>query len=168
LETRELIRKTNIYESAFSLQRHFKVLQFAPGLEEYRLLLGFENSLCHGSDKDVIIFNMVRTALSLRFFSVPRISLVWLKELLTLRDLICRKKEIISKIGLGSCELERDRVKQKIGTLAARHTRLQQCFADDATHVHLVMNADRLSLSKVVRNHKRLSDTSVSPLTGWW
>ncbi|MCB2149592.1 MAG: ArsA family ATPase [Deltaproteobacteria bacterium] len=161
-ETREQIRKTYIYESAFNLQKHFKVLQFAPGLEEYALLLAFENVLCHGSDRDVIIFDMAPTALSLRFFSLPGISLVWLNELLTLRDLICRKKEIISKIRLGGCELERDRVKQKIGTLAARHTRLQQCFADDATHVHLVMNADRLSLSEAVRIQRRLSDIRIA------
>ena len=160
-ETREQIRKTYIYESAFNLQKHFKVLQFAPGLEEYALLMAFENVLSHGSDRDVIIFDMAPTALSLRFFSLPGVSLVWLKELLTLRDLICEKKEIISKIRIGSCELERDRVKQKIGTLTARHTRLQQCFADDATHVHLVMNADRLSLSEAVRIHRQLSDIHI-------
>ncbi len=161
-ETREQIRKTYIYESAFNLQNHFKVLQFAPGLEEYALLLAFENVLRHGSDRDVIIFDMAPTALSLRFFSLPGISLVWLKELLTLRDLICKKKEIISKIRLGNCELERDRVKQKIGTLAERHTRLQQCFSGDATHVHLVMNADRLSLSEAVRIQRRLSDIRIA------
>ena len=161
-ETREQIRKTYIYESAFNLQNHFKVLQFAPGLEEYALLLAFENVLCHGLDKDVIIFDMAPTALSLRFFSLPGVSLVWLKELLNLRDLICKKKEIISTIRIGSCELEQDRVKQKIGTLAARHTRLQQCFADDATHVHLVMNADRLSLSEAVRIHRRLADIRIA------
>lgn len=46
--------------------------------------------------------------------------------------------------------------------LAACHTRLRQCFAGDATHVHLVMNADRLSLSEAVRIQRRLSDIRIA------
>lgn len=160
-ETREQIRKTYIYESAFNLQKHFKVLQFSPGMEEYALLAAFENVLHKAMDKDVIIFDMAPTALTLRFFSLPGVTLVWLEELLKLRSLICRKKEITTTIRLGNRELERDRVKQKIAALTSRHRRMNQCFVSDRTHVHLVINADRLSLSEAIRIRKRLADISI-------
>ncbi len=161
-ETQKQIQRTYIYESAFNLQKHFKVIQFSPGLEEYALLLAFEDVLNGGAEMDAIVFDMAPTALTLRFFSLPRISLVWLKELLSLRKLICRKKEIISTIRLGKCSLGQDRVTTKIEALAERHTRLQRCFTDQQTHVHLVMNADRLSLSEALRIRKRLNDLSIA------
>ena len=161
-ETQKQIQRTYIYESAFNLQKHFKVIQFSPGLEEYALLLAFEHVLSAGAEMDAIVFDMAPTALSLRFFSLPRITLVWLKELLTLRNLICRKKEIIATIRLGKCRVGQDRVTTKIEGLAERHANLERCFTDDQTHVHLVMNADRLSLSEALRIHKRLDDLSIA------
>ena len=161
-ETQKQIQRTYIYESAFNLQKHFKVIQFSPGLEEYALLLAFEHVLDAGAEMDAIVFDMAPTALTLRFFSLPSISLVWLKELLSLRELICRKKEIIATIRLGTCRLGQDRVTTKIEALTERHTRLQRCFTGDRSRVHLVMNADRLSLSEALRIRKRLGDLSIA------
>ena len=160
-ETREQLRKSYLYQSAFNLQTHFKVLQYSPGLEEYALLMAFESTLRRQADKDVIVFDMAPTALSLRFFSLPGITLVWLEELLKLRNLICEKKEIISSIRLGSREIEQDRIKARIKTLTDRQVRLRDCFADHRTHVHLVMNADRLSLSEALRIRRVLADISI-------
>ena len=95
-ETEKTIKQTYSYESAFNLQNYFNVLQFSPGLEEYALLLAFENIIHTFKDKNIIIFDMAPTALTLRFFSLPFITLIWLEELLKLRDHIFSKKEIIS------------------------------------------------------------------------
>lgn len=160
-ETRENIRKNYLYESAFNLQDHFKVLQFSPGLEEYALLTAFEDVLGRASDKDVVIFDMAPTALTLRFFSLPNVTLVWLNQLLTLRRQICQKKEIISKIRIGTCEMERDRVKEKLQTLIGRHTGLRDRFLSEDSRIHLVMNVDRLSFSEAVRIKKRLADIHI-------
>ena len=70
-DTEKTIKRTYSYESAFNLQNYFNVLQFSPGLEEYALLLAFENIIHSFEDKDVIIFDMAPTALTLRFFSLP-------------------------------------------------------------------------------------------------
>ncbi len=70
-ETQAQIRRTYIYESAFNLQKHFKVIRFSPGLEEYALLLAFENVLSQATDKHALVFDMAPTALSLRFFRFP-------------------------------------------------------------------------------------------------
>ena len=56
---------------------------------------------------------MAPTALTLRFFSLPFITLIWLEELLTLRSQIYKKKEIISKIKIAGREIEQDRVKSQ-------------------------------------------------------
>jgi len=157
-QTREHLSKSYLYQSAFNLQDHFKVLQFSPGLEEYALLLAFENVLASAKDKDAIIFDMAPTALTLRFFSLPAITLTWLGELLKLRNEICRKKEIISKIRIGTCELESDRVRSKLETLIAGHTRLRDLLLAESAWIHLVLNADRLSLAEALRIRTRMAE----------
>ncbi len=150
-QTREHLSKSYLYQSAFNLEDHFKVLQFSPGLEEYALLLAFENVLARAPEKDAIIFDMAPTALTLRFFSLPAITLTWLGELLKLRTEICRKKEIISKIRLGTCDIESDRVKSRLESLIASHSKLRDLLLADSSRVHLVLNDDRLSLAEALR-----------------
>lgn len=160
-QTRDQIKRTYTYQSAFNLQDHFNVLRFSPGLEEYALLLAFEN-VVHGSDGlDAIVFDMAPTALTLRFFSLPAVTLVWLNELLKLRKSICEKKEIISKIKFGRKEFETDRVKEKLNELIGTHTHLKSRFMSADTHVHLVMNNDRLSFSEALRIRIRLDDIPI-------
>jgi len=160
-QTRDQIKRTYTYQSAFNLQDHFKILQFSPGLEEYALLLAFENVVHNVGDQDAIVFDMAPTALSLRFFSLPAITLVWLNELLKLRNSIYEKKEIISKIKLGRRSIETDRVKAKLNTLIQTHTHLKSHFMSTNTHIHLVMNSDRLSFSEALRIRKRLADIPI-------
>lgn len=159
-ETREQIRKTYLYESAFNLQDQFKILQFAPGIEEYALLLAFENVLHRFAGKDVIVFDMAPTALTLRFFSLPSITLLWLDALMKLRNRICEKKEIVTKIRFGRKDVETDRVKDKLEKSIDSHTRLREQFQSDAC-IHLVMNSDRLSFSEALRIRRRLSDIGI-------
>ncbi len=160
-QTRDQIKRTYTYQSAFNLQDHFKILQFSPGLEEYALLLAFENVVHSADDQDAIVFDMAPTALSLRFFSLPAITLVWLNELLKLRNSINAKKEIISKIKIGRKSIETDRVKEKLNALIQTHTHLKSHFMSPDTHIHLVMNNDRLSFSEALRIRKRLADIPI-------
>ena len=96
-ETEKTIKQTYSYESAFNLQNYFNVLQFSPGLEEYALLLAFENIIHTFEDKDIIIFDMAPTALTLRFFSLPFITLIWLEELLNSGITFSLKKKLFLK-----------------------------------------------------------------------
>jgi arsenite-transporting ATPase len=160
-ETRDQIKRTYLYESAFNLLDHFKVLQFSPGLEEYALLRAFEDVLAHAGHQDRIIFDMAPTAITLRFFSLPAISLIWLDELTKLRSLICEKKEIITKIQGPGQPVQGDRVMEKLHHLAERHTRLRDRLVSQATRIHLVLNNDRLSLVEASRIRKRLGDMDI-------
>jgi arsenite-transporting ATPase len=160
-ETREQIKRTYLYESAFNLLDHFKVLQFSPGLEEYALLRAFENVLHRASRHEVIVFDMAPTAITLRFFSLPAITLVWLGELIKLRSLICKKKEIMIKIKDPCRKGQGDRVMEKLHQLVESHTRLRDHLTSSATRIHLVVNNDRLSLAEAVRIAHRLDDMDI-------
>jgi len=160
-ETQAHIKRTYAYQSAFNLQKYFKVLQFSPGLEEYALLLAFENILRVSDDKDVIIFDMAPTALTLRFFSLPFITLIWLEELLKLRKKIYEKKEIISKIKFGKRQIEQDKVKTKLEGMILNFGHLRDRFRSAATRIHLVMNTDRLSLAEALRIKQKLADIAI-------
>lgn len=161
-ETTAQIRETYKYESAFNLQNYFNVLQFSPGLEEYALLLAFEDTLHKYGDQDYIVFDMAPTALTLRFFSLPFITLIWLEELLTLRSQIYKKKEIISKIKIAGREIEQDKVKAKLKSLIGNYEHLQQHFLSESTRINLVMNNDKLSFSEAFRIRKKLADISIA------
>lgn len=160
-ETTNQIKDTYKYESAFNLQNYFNVLQFSPGLEEYALLLAFEDTLHKYGDQDFIVFDMAPTALTLRFFSLPFITLIWLEELLKLRSEIYRKKEIISKIKIAGREIEQDRVKAKLESLIGNYEHLREHFMSDTTRVNLVMNNDKLSFSEAFRIREKLTDISI-------
>jgi len=160
-ETEKTIKQTYSYESAFNLQNYFNVLQFSPGLEEYALLLAFENIIHTFEDKNIIIFDMAPTALTLRFFSLPFITLIWLEELLKLRDHIFSKKEIISKIKIGRRQIEQDKVKAKLELLIHNYDHLRDHFLSDETKINLVMNNDKLSFSEAFRIKKKLIDIGI-------
>ncbi len=161
-DTEKTIKRTYSYESAFNLQNYFNVLQFSPGLEEYALLLAFENIIHTYEDKDVIIFDMAPTALTLRFFSLPFITLIWLEELLKLREKIHAKKEIISKIRLGRKTIEQDKVKAKLAILIQEYGHLSDHFTSGAARINLVMNNDKLSFSEAFRIKKKLMDIGIN------
>ena len=161
-ETTDQIKDTYKYESAFNLQNYFNVLQFSPGLEEYALLLAFEDTLHKYSDHEYIVFDMAPTALTLRFFSLPFITLIWLEELLTLRSEIYKKKEIISKIKVAGKEIEQDKVKAKLKSLIGNYEHLQAHFLSEKTKVNLVMNNDKLSFSEAFRIRKKLTGIRIA------
>jgi len=73
----------------------------------------------------------------------------------------CEKKEIISKIKMGACEFETDRVRTKLDERIASHTRLKSRFMSPSTNVNLVLNNDRLSLSEARRIERRLAEIDI-------
>jgi arsenite-transporting ATPase len=137
------------YLTAFNLEGYLNVMQFAPGLEEYALLQAFQHIAARYADNDFVLFDMPPTALSLRFFGLPALSLVWIEALLKMRQEIIRKKEMITRIKLGHLELEKDKVLQRIVKRQSSYQALCAGFKDpQQTHIHLVLNPDTLSFSE--------------------
>ena len=86
------INRTYRYLTSFNLEKYFKVVKYSPGLEEYALLLAFQEITGKFSGMDCIVFDMAPTALSLKFFSLPSLSLIWINHLLALRREIIKKR----------------------------------------------------------------------------
>lgn len=139
--------KAYSYLTSFSLEKHFSVLQYAPGIEEYALIRAFDYTLKNNPGCDFFIFDMPPTALTLKFFALAEISLLWLEKLFELRGAIRKKNEIISKIRLGNIELERDRVMQNIQQQLEFWHNIDRIFKDSALNLPiLVVNPDKLSV----------------------
>jgi len=160
-DTQAQLKKAYSYQSAFNIQNYFDILKYSPGLEEYAMLLAFENTLHTAENKDDIIFDMPPTALTMRFFSLPFITLVWLKELLKLRQQIYDKKEIVSKIQFGKKKIEQDKVKARLESLIRDHGHLSEHFNADNSSVNVVLNNDRLSFSEAIRIRQKLNDIGI-------
>jgi len=161
-DTESQLKKAYSYQSAFNIQKYYNILKYSPGLEEYALLLAFENTLHTNQKRDDIIFDMPPTALTLRFFSLPFITLIWLEELLKLRGQIYDKKEIISKIKIGRREIEQDKVKAKLQSLMDKHGHLREHFTAVSTGINLVVNNDPLSVTESIRILKKLDDMGIA------
>ena len=156
-DTQNSLKRAYGYQSAFNLENYFNVLRLSPGVEEYALLLAFEDVVRNHQDKDVIVFDMAPTAFTLKFLSLPFSTIVWLEELTRLRCRINQKKEIVTRIKFGKKEFEKDKVKQKLAQLTRTHEHLSSYFVSDRTKFNLVMNNDRLSFSEAVRIQNKLA-----------
>jgi len=160
--TIDKIERVYQYQSAFSIKNYFKVLKHSPGLEEYALLQAFEQIIKKHSDK-YLIFDMPPTALSLRFFGLPANSLIWLKELIKLRNAILEKKEIITKVKFGKKEIETDKVSTQLQTLNKEHLNIQQVFNSETTKINIVLNPDKLSVNEAIRIQSSLNELKILP-----
>ncbi|WP_022660308.1 ArsA family ATPase [Paucidesulfovibrio longus] len=162
----EQVRRTYTYQTAFNLENRMNVIKHSPGLEEYALLLAFKHYREKNPDPDVIIYDMPPTALTMKFFSLPALSLLWLEQLLALRCEIMEKKKIITKIHLGKCEIECDKISSRLGKQQKFFTELRDVFQDgEACRVHIVVNPDRLSFAEAGRIFEGLDEMRI-PLGG--
>ncbi len=158
-EVENQVNSSYSYLTALNLQKYLGVIKYSPGIEEYALLIAFSKIRQENSDKDFIIFDMPPTALTLKFFGLPWLSLIWLEKLLELREEIIRKREIITRVQFGKKEIERDKILNKIHQHIDNYTRIKNIFSDlDKTHINLVMNPDKLSLSESLLIIRRMQE----------
>jgi arsenite-transporting ATPase len=157
------INRTYSYLTALNLDKYFSVIKHSPGLEEYALILAFEKIRKDFSQFDYLIFDMPPTALSLKFFNLPSLSLIWIEHLLALRQEIIQKRELITKIKILKKEFERDKVLNKIEEQREQYQTLKDTFENgELTRINLVLNSDKLSHAESIRIFKALQDIHIS------
>lgn len=160
------VRRTYTYHAAFNLGDRLNVIKHSPGLEEYALLLAFKHYRDKNPGPDVIIYDMPPTALTMKFFNLPALSLVWLDQLLALRKEIMERKQIITKIHMGTREIECDKISSRLDTQRVFFTELRDLFrSGERCHIHLVVNPDRLSFAEAGRICTSLDEMEI-PLAG--
>ena len=157
------INKTYSYLTAFNLDKYFGVIKHSPGLEEYALILAFEQIRKDFSQLDYLILDMPPTALALKFFNLPSLSMIWIEHLLALREEIIQKRELITKIKILKKEFERDKVLKKIEEQRKQYQTLKDTFEDrELTQISLVLNPDKLSHAESIRILKALQNIHIS------
>ncbi|MBW2200128.1 MAG: ArsA family ATPase [Deltaproteobacteria bacterium] len=162
-DIRNQIKKTYSYLTAFNLENYFKVIKHSPGLEEYALILAFKHIYQEFSNFDYLVFDMPPTALALKFFSLPSLSLIWIEQLVSLRQEIIKKKDLVTKIKFGQKEFERDKVLNKINVLRNDFQTLKDVFENRGrTRVQLVLNPDKLSFAESARIFLALKDIQIN------
>ncbi len=163
-ETEKQLRKNYTYLTALNLENHFKILRYAPGMEEFALLMAFQHFSASFSAKDYLIFDMPPTALALKFFGLPAVSLVWLEQLLRLREEILKKKEIISSVKLGRKVLETDKIKNNLKRQKERYEELLRLFrSPEHCQINIVSNDDSVSLAESARIAEFFRELSIAP-----
>ena len=161
-DVRQQINRTYSYLTAFNLDKYFSVIKHSPGLEEYALILAYEHLQKKYAEWDYLVFDMPPTALSLKFFALPSLSLVWVNHLLALRQEIIQKRELITKIKLLNKEFERDKVLNKIEAQRKQYEALRETFTDpEKTQVYLVLNPDKLSHAESLRIFHSLKEIDI-------
>jgi arsenite-transporting ATPase len=157
------INRTYSYLTALNLDKYFSVIKHSPGLEEYALILAFEKIQKDFSQRDYLVFDMPPTALSLKFFNLPSLSLIWIEHLLALREEIIQKRELITKIKLLKKEFERDKVLKKIEEQRKQYQALKDTFEDPGqTQINLVLNPDKLSHAESMRIYKAMQGINIT------
>jgi arsenite-transporting ATPase len=110
-----------------------------------------------------LAFDMPPTALALKFFTLPSLSLIWIEQLLALRKEIIKKRDLITKVKLIKKEIERDKILNKINEMHKDYQNLKAIFEDcDRTHINLVLNPDILSLAESQRIFEALRDINIT------
>jgi arsenite-transporting ATPase len=99
---------------------------------------------------------MPPTAVALRFFNLPSLSLIWLDQLEKLRLEIYKKKEIISRIKFAGKEFEKDKVLNKIKEIKETYLKLKIIFQNkenknNFTGPYIIFNHDLLSINETKR-----------------
>ena len=157
------IKKTYSYLTAFNLDRYFKVIKHSPGLEEYALILAFKDIRKRFENLDFLVFDMPPTALALKFFNIPPLSLIWIEHMLALREEIIRKRDLITKIKIIKKERETDKTLNKINEMRNDYLDLKNTFESPSnTHVKLVLNPDKLSFAESLRILNFLKDININ------
>ncbi len=150
-ETEREFKEIYKYQKAFNLHRYFDTLRYSPGIEEYAVLLALNDTVQRHGQKDYIIFDTPPTALTLKFLALPKVSLLWLKELRKFRETILHKKKIITQIKAGKqgTERETDPILSRINALVERYEKFSSLLRNtDTTRVFMVLNQDKLSLAE--------------------
>ncbi|MCB9248611.1 MAG: hypothetical protein H6613_08715 [Ignavibacteriales bacterium] len=155
--------KSNTSLSAFNLLNEFEIIKHSPGIEEYGLLMAYEEITINQSDFDFIIFDMPPTALTLKIFSLPTISALWLNKLIDLRERIKKKKEIVSRMKIGNTEIEKDKILDKLYKQKNKYQIIEEVFKDKSrTKINLVVNPEKLSINEGLNIIKEFENYKIS------
>ena len=147
------------YLQTINLDSYFSVLKYSPGIEEYALLTGIEETLRSERDFDYIVFDTPPTGLTLRFLALPWITMTWIDRLIKIRRDILEKRHTIYRIRgilddketILSYDENDDDIIKRLKTLKRNYQALSTVLQGKDCGIVLVYNPDTLSLKESKR-----------------
>jgi len=166
----DVLTHTYKYLQALNLDKYFSILKYSPGIEEYALLTGIEQTIRREKDFDDIIFDTPPTGLTLRFLALPQVTITWIDRLKQIRRHVLERRYTIQKIrkpqtGDGKQKEVRLRFDEKDDDILNRLKEMHKNY-QDLSHilqggncgVVVVFNPDLLSLRESERLLEGLND----------
>jgi arsenite-transporting ATPase len=135
--------------TALSLEKHINTIRYSPGLEEYALQYAYEAVQKKNEGYAYKLFDMPPTALALRFFNLPKLTLIWLEQLIDLRKKILKKQKIINSVHQGETVQNEDKVLDQLYKMQVDNQMILSNFQDSQNSgMQIVLNEDSLSISE--------------------
>lgn len=97
-KTIHMMKRLYAYLKVVYLEGFLDVLRFSPGMEEYAVILSLEDIFDSYKEMDFIIFDTPPTGLTLSFFALPGLSLLWIENLVHLRRKILSRRSSIKNV----------------------------------------------------------------------
>lgn len=161
-----VLSSTYRYLQALNLDNYFSVLKYSPGIEEYALLTGIEETIRTEGKFDYIIFDTPPTGLTLRFLALPRVTITWVERLVQIRRKILEKRYTIHRIRGALSKDETvlsydegdDDILKRLRRLRENYQALNSILQGESCAIILVFNPDILSLKESQRLIEGLND----------
>jgi len=139
------LKSSHSYLSSFNLLDSLGLIKYSPGMEEYAIFYEFQKLFTKNIDKkDVFIVDMPPTALSIRFFSLAKLSVLWLDKLIDLRYRIINKKKIIDKVKKNISS--DDRVLSNLLEQKQNYQKTDKLLMESI--IHVVLNPEPVSINE--------------------
>ncbi|MCX6088050.1 MAG: ArsA family ATPase [Caldiserica bacterium] len=167
------LKHTYRYLSVMNLEKYFDVLKNSPGIEEYATLEGIKKFVfeeCY----DTVIFDTPPTGITVRVLAMPKISLIWTANLVSMRRKILSRRKMIENVrGKFEAEIEgevleltseerNDPIMQELLIYKKETKALSELFSSDKTFVNIVTMAEDLAYFETKRIHESLTKFKIN------
>ena len=162
------LKHTYRYLSVMNLEKYFDVLKNSPGIEEYATLEGIKKFVFE-EYYDTVIFDTPPTGITVRVLAMPKISLIWTANLVSMRRKILSRRKMIENVrGKFEAEIEgevleltseerNDPIMQELLIYKKETKALSELFSSDKTFVNIVTMAEDLAYFETKRIHESLT-----------
>lgn len=171
----ELSRKlkhTYSYLSVMNIDRYFDVLKNSPGIEEYATLEGIKKFVFN-SKYDAVVFDTPPTGITVRVLAMPRISIIWTDNLISMRRKILSRRSMIEKVkGEFSAQVgeeivqltseeKNDPIMKELIAYKEEMKNLKDIFSSPDTYVSIVTMAEELAYFETKRIFDSLTEFKI-------
>ncbi len=158
-ETTQKMKDLYRHLQIVNLEGMLDVIRYSPGMEESAILYALREILEAQEDKEYIVIDTPPTGLTLKIFSLPFSTLIWIDQLRKWRRKIIDRRSIVASIkGKGALgegitgDLKEDRIYRELEIQEEQARFLVQLLRNgDLVRNVLVLNQDRLSLMESKR-----------------